>query len=220
MYHDVLPEQNAPYFDAAYADVRNAWLYYIEHLNEGRPVVLFGFSQGAYELLQLLAEFGETEALQNRMVAVYAIGVPVTETYLSTNPYVKMAEGETDTGVLISYNAVDAEAEKPDKKEASINPLNWRTDAEPADKTENLGFVAVNSKGQITMEIPQYCGAYIDPDSGKLVVTDMQNRDELLAAGGGIFIQGNYHMYDLTFFYRNLQKNVQTRIEAFMQRGK
>ena len=34
-------------------------------------------------------------------------------------------------------------------------------------------------------------------------------------AGLGMFEDGVYHLYDYQFFYRNLQKNVQTRIDAY-----
>lgn len=213
---DYIVGQNETFFDIAYNDVRNAWLYYVEHLNEGRPVVLFAYSQGAQILLRLLAEFCETEVLTSRMVAAYAIGMTVTEDYIKENPQIRMAEGETDTGVVISYNAVDAAYEMPKSKEASINPLNWKTDSTPAAKTENLGFTVVNSQGEVTMEIPQYCGAVIDSGSGKLIATDMENRDELMAVDS-IFPAGDYHLYDLVFFYRNLQKNVETRVAAFLQ---
>ena len=54
-------------FPIAMGDVREAFRYYIENLNEGRPFVLAGFSQGAQALVELLKEL--PESLHERMVA-------------------------------------------------------------------------------------------------------------------------------------------------------
>lgn len=35
------------------------------------------------------------------------------------------------------------------------------------------------------------------------------------STGNPPFAKGDYHMYDLNLFYRNLQKNVAARIESF-----
>ena len=204
------------YLDNAYEDIRSAWLYYLENRNAGRPVFLFGYSQGADMVLRLMAEFGAQEEVADRLVAAYAIGRAVDEAFLSEHPYLRMAQSETDTGVIISYNAMDERAGKPGIKEYAINPLNWKADSTPAGKEENLGYVVTNTRGEITEEIPAYCGAYLDPDSGKLIVTEADNLDELYEASESAFPAGDYHLYDLKLFYRNLQKNVADRTEAFL----
>ena len=203
------------YDEIAYSDIRAAWLYYLENWNQGRPVVLFGYSQGADMVLRLLAEFGADSVLSDRLVAAYAIGAPVDEAFLDAHPSLKMAQGEFDTGVIICYNAVDERMQKTEGKENAINPLNWKTDDTPASKEENLGFVVTDISGQVTSEISAYCGAYLDPVSGKLIVTDADNLEELYTSSGALFAAGDYHMYDLNFFYRNLQKNIADRVMKF-----
>ena len=203
------------YDEIAYSDIRAAWLYYLENWNQGRPVVLFGYSQGADMVLRLLAEFGADRLLSDRLVAAYAIGASVDEAFLAAYPNLKMAQGEFDTGVIICYNAVDERMKKTGGKEYAINPLNWKTDDTPASKEENLGFVVTDISGQVTSEIPAYCGAYLDPISGKLIVTDADNLEELYTSSGTLFAAGDYHMYDLNFFYRNLQKNIADRVMKF-----
>ena len=43
-----LPDAEAePFMQSAFADVKEAFVYYLEHWNEGRPFILAGFSQGA-----------------------------------------------------------------------------------------------------------------------------------------------------------------------------
>ena len=67
----------------AYADISAAFRWYLDHENNGRPLILAGFSQGAEMCLELLKEFfGDTPeggALRERLITVYAIGWRVTE---------------------------------------------------------------------------------------------------------------------------------------------
>lgn len=53
------PEQEALLAEA-YEDVREAFKYYLEHCNEGRPIVLAGFSQGADMCIRLMKDFSLT----------------------------------------------------------------------------------------------------------------------------------------------------------------
>ena len=66
----------------------------------------------------------------------------------------------------------------------------------------------------VTQEIEEFCGAYIDDENGRLVVTDIADADNYYNAQS-VFPQGDYHLYDLTFFYSNLKDNVADRVEAF-----
>ena len=45
--YELSEEEREPYLDVAYEDVKEAFLYYLENYNDGQPVVLAGFSQGA-----------------------------------------------------------------------------------------------------------------------------------------------------------------------------
>ncbi len=46
-----------PYLDIAYKDVKEAFDFYMENYNDGRPVVLAGFSQGADMILRLTKDY-------------------------------------------------------------------------------------------------------------------------------------------------------------------
>lgn len=210
-------EAVSEYFDLAYSDVESAWQYYKDNYYDGDPVVYFGYSQGAEMLLRLMAEHSDDELFSSNMIAAYAIGTSVSEDFIAKNPSIKVATEEKDTGVLVSFNAMDARAKMPEGKEYSINPLNWRTDSEKASRNLNLGYVVTDVKGNITEEIASYCGGYIDETSGKMIVTDIDGQDALYSAEG-IFKSGDYHLYDLAFFYRNLQNNVKQRTESFFSK--
>ncbi|MBO5927671.1 MAG: DUF3089 domain-containing protein, partial [Clostridia bacterium] len=120
-----------PYFDIAYCDVAAAFEYYFENCNNGRPFVLAGFSQGSQLLLMLLKDyFGETK-YSEKLVAAYCIGWRITQSDIAQYPQLKMAQGENDTGVIISFNSeaqgiTDSIMVPNGTKTLGINPLNWK----------------------------------------------------------------------------------------------
>lgn len=219
--YELSAAEQEEYLETAYEDVEDAFQYYYENYNDGRPIVLAGFSQGAELCLKLLEECFDEEALNEQLIACYAIGWRVTEEDLKEHPYMKFAEGEADTGVIVAFNS-EAEGIEDSlmipagTKTLAINPLNWKTDSTPADKSLNLGACFTNYSGEIETEIPELTGTYIDEERGALKVTDVT--PEEYPAGLSLFEDGIYHLYDYQFFYRNLQENVHTRVEAYLGR--
>ena len=204
-------------FNLAYQDVKSAFVYYLNHRNNGRLFVLAGFSQGSEMVLRLLEDFGKDPQIQKQLVAAYMIGWRVTQQDIDRHPYLKMAQNESDTGVIVSFNSEDPTVTEsllvPEGvRTLSINPLNWKTDSTPADKSQNLGACFTGYSGEVQEEIPQMTGAYIDPVRGTLKVTDI--REAMYPPQIAIFGPGVYHLYDCMFFYRNLQKNVAVRTAA------
>lgn len=61
-----------------YADVRDAWNWYLANENRGRGVVLIGHSQGGAMLTRLIAEEIDGRPVQERLVSALIIGAPVT----------------------------------------------------------------------------------------------------------------------------------------------
>ena len=206
--------------ELAYQDVKAAFLYYIQNYNNGRPIVLAGFSQGADLCIRLLKDCFRDLGINELLVACYAIGWRITETELEEYPHLEMALSETDTGVIISFNSeaesvTDSLIIPAGTRTYSINPLNWRVDGTPADKTLNKGACFTNSKGEIKSEIANLTGAYIDMERGALKLTDIRAED--YPSGLSLFEDGVFHLYDYQFFYRNLQENVLKRIDAYLQ---
>lgn len=215
-----LPRQEwESYLDFAYQDVREAFLYYLDHYNQGQPIILAGFSQGADMCLRLMKDCFDREDLQEKLVACYAIGWSLTQEEVDQYPQLRLATGAGDTGGIITFNteaeSVDQSAIVPaDTKALAINPLNWRTDSTPASREENLGACFTNYSGTIVTEIPQFTGAYLDPHRGTLKVTDVDQAS--FPPGLTLFDNGIYHVYDYQFFYRNLQENVALRLENYL----
>jgi len=209
-------EASEPYQDIAYDDVSEAFAYYLEHENQGRPIVLFGYSQGGIYIYRLLKDYFGDEALYNRLIAAYAIGWGCTFEEAEAYPQIVPAAGENDTGCVISYDAEAPEVEDSfisprDEQHFAINPLNWKTDATPADKSLNKGSVFVTNKLK-TSELSQLCGAYLDTRRGVLKVTDVDPAEYSIRPD--VLPEGSYHAYDLYFFWNNLRENIRVRVNA------
>lgn len=206
----------------AYKDVSDAFAYYLENENNGRPIILAGFSQGADMVYRLMEEYFGSEEMQQRLVAAYPIGWACTEDMVKEYPQIKPAQSADDLGVVISFDCEAPEVTETivnpaGQKAYSINPLNWKTDSTPADKSLNMGSRFMKSSGKINSEAEQLCGCYIDEERGALKVTDVT--PEEYPAVISIFPDGAYHIYDYQFFFKNLQENVQHRVELYMEQA-
>lgn len=218
--YDLPANKAEPYFNLAYKDVRAAFLYYMQHENNGRPFVLAGFSQGAEMCLRLLKEFGNDDFIKNNMVACYAIGWRFTPQEAEKYPYIQPAKCADDLGKFIIFNSeapeVTSSAIVPEGvKTFVINPLTWSCGTQKAPKTLNAGACFTDYSGAVVREVPQLTGCYIDSERGTLKVTDVDKKE--FVPGLPLFSEGVYHIYDYQFFYRNLQQNVNLRIKTFME---
>ena len=206
----------------AYKDVSDAFAYYLENENNGRPIILAGFSQGADMVYRLMEEYFGSEEMQQKLVAAYPIGWACTEDMVKEYPQIRPAQSADDLGVVISFDCeapevTDTIINPAGQKAYCINPLNWKTDSTPADKSLNIGSRFMKSSGKIKGESEQLCGCYIDEERGVLKVTDVT--PEEYPAVLGILPEGAYHLYDYQFFFKNLQENVKHRVELYMEQA-
>ena len=201
-----------------YADVTAALDYYFENYNNGRPFIIAGHSQGSGIVSLVLKDyFKEHPDYYERMVAAYVIGFSITKEYLEENTHLKFATGESDTGVIISWNT---EGPKNIEQNASnvvllpnaisINPLNWKLDETYAPASENLGSRVLNEK----------TGEYEIKDIGADAKVVLDRGSVLTNAdtepvGGDTFGPQSYHNGDYALFFNNIKDNVAKRIAAY-----
>lgn len=184
-------------------DVRRAFKYYLENLNQGRPFVLAGFSQGAMIMLELMKEMDN--ATFERMIAAYAIGCTITDAMLAQNPHIVAAQGADDTGVTICYNSVrDAGCAIMGTNNAiAINPVNWCTDATPATfMTEPSPLLPIAQQKKDTLTV------HLEPTSRLLMVEGYTATDYVLPLIGK---QGCYHSREIWLYRQQLKDNIALR---------
>lgn len=188
--------------DFAYQDVREAFEYYLEHFNNGRPFIIAGHSQGGKHADTLLQEINNTPLMQ-QLVAAYPVGF-----FFSGEDSVPVCEYATQTGCQVTWNSVapDAPTFSDTSNSICVNPLNWSAQGDYADFSENQG--AVNFTGQGAVEPGVADAQCVD---GLLHVTDVRSENY----SSEMFGPGNYHVYDYSFFHMNIRSNVLARIQAF-----
>jgi hypothetical protein len=92
----------------AQQDVRDAFAYYLEHLNKGRKFVLIGHSQGTFMLTGLMQmDLDNDAAKRARMVSALLIGgriyVPDGARMGGTFQNIPLCAGPGETGCVIAY---------------------------------------------------------------------------------------------------------------------
>lgn len=187
-------------FKLAYQDVADAFHYYMEHDNQGKPFILAGHSQGAKAVIELLKR-EMTPDISRKLIATYAIGYTVTPEELAGYSTLRPAQDSIDTGVLIGFNSVtrpDAVSPLFRDNVVCINPVNWRTDATPA--TSYQGFTVAQ-----------------DTTIHTLIVTGIDEEQYFIPSVAALLPKGNLHVQEFNLYNEDLRKNVLQRIRAFRQ---
>ena len=212
-----------------YDDIAAALDYYFEHYNEGRPFIIAGHSQGSALVRLILKKyFKEHLDRYERMVAAYVIGYSITKEDLENNPHLKFASGETDTGVIVSWNTegkknVESNAHNVVviKNSISINPLNWKLDETYAPASKNLGSLIHNEKTN-ELEIGDIgADAQINLARGVVVTnaTSPALPEEAIKISTEFFGADARHACDYTYYYNNIKDNVSKRIASYLSKS-
>ena len=194
------------YFDLAYEDVRNAFIYYLDHYNQGHPIIIASHSQGTVHAARLLKEFFENKLLHKKLVCAYLVGMPVPEKYYTT---IKPCDDSLATGCFVSWRSFKQGYEGPqivkkeDYRSVVINPLTWTRDSAYYPSSLNKGGILLN----FNKIIPAAVSAGIHRN---ILWTSKPN-----IFGKIFFIKKNYHVGDINLFYMNIRENASARIVAF-----
>ena len=188
-------------------DVRRAFNYFLTHLNQGRPFVLAGYSQGAMIALQLLSEMDD--ATYSRMVAAYLIGMSIPQQRVDGRR-VRPAKRADDTGVTISYNTVRSDTCTLFPRSAiAINPVGWRTD--------DVAGLLITEPTPLLPVAQQTCDTLtvrLDTLSNLLIASGYTATDYVLPLIGR---EGNYHSREIWLYRHLLRQNIQQRVDAYRQ---
>jgi hypothetical protein len=120
-----------------YNDVRDAWKYYLEHDNKGRPYVFVSHSQGTFVLMALIRQEIEGKPEQTRMVSALLLGatLPVAKGKDTGGAFkaIPLCHSATQTGCVINYssfrsnvpppaNTLFGKVPDPNQEAACVNP--------------------------------------------------------------------------------------------------
>ena len=191
-------------FNLAYQDLKSAFEYYLEHYNQGRPIIIASHSQGTTHAKRLVKEFFDGTTLQNRLVVAYLAGILVEKDWFESIP---VCETPTQTGCFCAWRTYKkGKGPKPEWTSPNIavtNPISWTTDDTTAPKTENKGAVLQ----KFTVK-PETTDAFVVPEKGIL----QTHRPKLF---GVALLGGNYHRLDYNLFYLDVRENAALRVKMF-----
>jgi hypothetical protein len=101
-------------FDLGLSDVRNAFKYYVEHLNNGRKFVVLGHSQGTGMLTSMLAQdVDAVPAVRDKLISALLLGggiaVPAGAAVGGTFKNIPVCTQPRQTGCVVTYVSYSAE---------------------------------------------------------------------------------------------------------------
>jgi hypothetical protein len=192
-------------FALAYQDIRNAFQYYLDHFNKGRPIIIAAHSQGSTHAQRLLKEFFESGPLKTKLVVAYIPGMYIPGDYFTT---LKMCTDSMQTGCIVGWRTYKSGYEpafvQNEKNSGWVtNPLTWTSNENPAPYRLNKGGV-INNFNKLWPNI-----------------TDARIHDGILwidrphITGSFLLRMKNFHIGDINLFYMNIRANVRQRISAF-----
>ena len=213
--------------DLAYGDVLAAFEVFLAAQPKDRPIILAGHSQGSLHLLRLLKEQIAGTPLAARIVAVYAIGWPISLTADLPALGLPACSGPDQTGCIMSWQSFARPAdyslvrESFDKGQGladlprrgtgilCTNPLSGTASAKPQPLSANLGSLVPNEDFSGGTLIAKGLGA-------QCLASGILDIGEPPVAYTAYVLPGNnYHVYDYAIFWANVRADAERRAGAF-----
>ncbi len=191
--------------ELAYEDVRDAFQYYLEHYNHGRPFIIASHSQGTFHAKKLMREYVDGTPLQNQLVVAYLVGLTVPDDYFKEiTPCIKPDE----TGCFCSWRTfkegyLPKKIHFPDSNIVVTNPVTWDANIPSCDQEHQKGAVLKDFKK-------------VYPHLVKTSIhEDLLWVNKPKFPGSFLLTTKNYHIADYNFFYADIRYNTQVRVKAF-----
>ncbi|MDF8332514.1 DUF3089 domain-containing protein [Novosphingobium cyanobacteriorum] len=216
----------------AHGDVLAAFDAFLKQVPADAPIVLAGHSQGSLHLLHLLQERVKGAPVQNRIVAAYLIGWPVSVQHDLPETGLARCAAPDQAGCVVSYLSfadppdasmmIDAYRAAPgldgQRKGAEpwlcTNPLTGGASADAPAKA-NPGTLVPKSDTKDEEMLNGAVPARCDAGTGLLMIGSPPDVGPFVLPGN------NYHVYDYPLFWKALRADVARREAGwFKARGK
>ena len=213
--------------DLAYGDVLAAFEVFLAAQPKDRPIILAGHSQGSLHLLRLLKDRIAGTPLATRIVAVYAIGWPISLTADLPVLGLPACAGPDQTGCILSWQSFARPADYSLVRETfdksvglagtprrgteilCTNPLSGMASTAKQPLSANLGSLVPNSDFTGGTLVGKGLGAQCLA-SGILDIGDPPGGYTAFVLPGN-----NYHVYDYALFWANVRADAERRAGAF-----
>jgi len=195
-------------FDLAYADIKAAFQYYMEHYNNGRPIIIASHSQGSTHAQRLLKEFFDGTALQRKLVVAYIPGMYVNPAAYTA---LKPCTDSLQTGCFCSWRTYKRNYEpdfvlKENGTGFAVNPLTWNTSTDFVNHKFNRGSILLKFN-KIKKKL---VGAEVH--DGVLWIRRVH------LPLGFLIRRKNFHIGDINLFYINIREDARRRAGYYWKR--
>lgn len=197
--------------DLAYIDIHAAFRWFLEHENQGRPIVLAGHSQGSYHCIRLLADFfdpDEQQALRDRLVAAYLPGMQLMPSTLKNIEPMYKADA---TGGYLTWMTA-SEGHYPDFYQdgfvynPTVNPITWAMDRDQYSGYEShLGIL------NRSFRVKHAAAISAKPHDGLLWIKPLK------VALGSLVKMQDWHVADYNLFWPNIRRNAELRVRIWSE---
>jgi pimeloyl-ACP methyl ester carboxylesterase len=208
-----------------------AFKHFLKHFDRGRPFILVGHSLGSNVTANLLAQYmGSHPRVRKRMIAAYVVGYSITPSYLAAHPFLKLAHGPSDTGVIVSWNteAPTVAGKNPVLLPGgiAINPITWTRKQTEAPAAKNAGSIeldpatgtpVLNTNGTIKRFL-DVADARVDKAKGVVICSTIPWQDPPYYTPGG-FPMGVLHVFDYSLYFFSVRSNAADRVAHFFARN-
>lgn len=211
--------------DLAYDDVRAAFEAFLK-ANPTGPIILAGHSQGSLHLLRLLAERIGGVDWRSRIVAVYAVGWPISIEHDLPALGLPACTAAPQTGCILSWQSFAPPADptdlmttfdrgtgydgKPRRGSHMLctNPLTGGSaPAAPASASKGL---LIGDGQPVTTQLITTGGIGARCDGRGILLLDSAPR-----LGPQVLPGNNYHVYDYPLFWANVRADALERLAAW-----
>jgi hypothetical protein len=195
-------------FEIAYQDLKTAFEYYLQHWNNGRPIIIASHSQGTLLAERLLKEFFEDKPLKNQLVVAYLAGWAVPKKIFTS---LNMCTDSLETGCLCSWRTlrngyIPDYLQNENGNSYVTNPITWTTSNDYAPSKLNEGSVLT----KFNKVYKKTTDAHIS--NGLLFVHKPKFPWSFL------YFSKNYHVGNINLFYLNIRENVRQRVSRFLKK--
>ena len=194
-------EEGRKALDFAYEDVKAAFEYYMEHYNDGRPIIIASHSQGTTHCRELLKDYFDTPEMKARLVCAYIVGFRV---YPDAYELLEPCSTATEINCYVTWSSFREGYYYNDSLEyygkVCVNPISWSLDTLPACSEGGI-FLSINRQ--------------------KTFYSEARRKDNFLWVDTETPIVRrwkNLHLVDYNLFWHDIRKNAKLRSEVYLSR--
>lgn len=187
----------------AYEDVKAAFEYYMEHHNNGRPIIIASHSQGTWHARKLLKEYFDDSEAKGQLVCAYIVGYAI---YPEEYESLTLCQTPEETRCYVTWSSFREGYMYPDTSkdllvgDTLVNPISWTTDNTPA--TEDAAIL-------------------LKPQKKKTYTTTAWIHDDMLWVDTRLLLmkrRKNLHVVDYNLFWYSIRQNAEYRVSTYWQK--